>query len=226
MHIPDGFINLPTSVGAGMMAAGALRFSIRRVGSYLQDGHVPLGGLMAAFIFAAQMLNFPIAAGTSGHLIGGVLAAVLVGPWMAVLCMTVVVGVQALFADGGLTAVGLNVLNLAVVGCLLGYGVFSVVRRAGGVVFAAGLAAGLSVVASAGLFVAEYAVGGNSDVDIVAVLGSVLAIHSVIGVVEGLLTASILSLVISVRPDLAYATSDQQPRSGSRSIGAPVQQRT
>ncbi|MDQ3985084.1 MAG: energy-coupling factor ABC transporter permease [Actinomycetota bacterium] len=230
MHIPDGFINVPTSLGAGAMAAGALGLSVKRAGIYLQDKHVPLAGLMAAFLFTAQMINFPIAAGTSGHLIGGVLAAVLLGPWMAVLCMSVVVGVQALFADGGLTALGLNVLNLAVVGCVLGYGIFWFVRllaprNRSGVVFSAGLAATLSVVASAALFVFEYGVGGDSDVDIAAVLGAMLGIHLFIGVVEGLVTAATLSLVIGVRPDLVFGAAGLVPGAGSNPVALPVQLR-
>ena len=130
MHIPDGFIDAPTSAGAAVVAIGGVGVSLRRAGEVLDDRGVPLAGLTAAFVFAAQMLNFPVASGTSGHLIGGLLAAVLVGPTVGVVCVTVVLVVQALlFADGGLSALGLNIVNLALVPALLGYPVFVVLRR-------------------------------------------------------------------------------------------------
>ena len=130
MHIPDGFFDAPTSIAGGAVAVGAVSVASRRTRDVLNERQVPLAALTAAFVFAAQMLNFPVASGTSGHLLGGVLAAVLVGPWVAVLCLTVVLGVQGLvFADGGLTALGLNVVNIAVVGTLGGYVVFRLLRR-------------------------------------------------------------------------------------------------
>ena len=122
MHIPDGFINLPTSAAFGAAAAGGVWYSIRQAARFLDDRRVPLAGLVAAFVFAAQMVNFPVVSGTSGHLLGGVLAAVLVGPWLGALVITVVLVVQGVFfADGGLTALGLNVFNMAIVGALGGY---------------------------------------------------------------------------------------------------------
>src|SRR3954451_21862267 len=129
MHIPDGFIDAGTSVGGGVVAAGGIGVSLRRAGQVLDEKRIPMVGLTAAFIFAVQMLNFPVASGTSGHLLGGVLAAVLVGPWAGALCVTVVLVVQAmLFADGGLSALGLNVINMAMIGAFAGYGIFLVVR--------------------------------------------------------------------------------------------------
>jgi cobalt/nickel transport system permease protein len=125
MHIPDGFIDAGTSAGAAVVATGGLGASLRRAGQVLDERRVPLAGMVAAFVFAAQMLNFPVAAGTSGHLLGGTLAAVLVGPAVAVVCLSVVLVVQALlFADGGLSALGLNVLNIALVATLGGYATF------------------------------------------------------------------------------------------------------
>src|SRR5918999_558183 len=155
VHIPDGFINATTSVGAGAVAAGGIGVSLRRAAQTLQERQAPLAGLVAAYIFAVQMLNFPVAAGTSGHLLGGVLAAVLVGPWAGALCIAVVLGVQALFADGGLTALGLNVVNMALVGGLGGYAIFLGLRKVTGsrraaIPVVAGIAAGLSVVLAAG----------------------------------------------------------------------------
>ncbi|MEQ1787176.1 MAG: energy-coupling factor ABC transporter permease, partial [Acidimicrobiales bacterium] len=122
MHVPDGFINAGTSVGAGALALGTMAVAVRRTRDELSERMVPLAALTAAFIFAVQMLNFPVASGTSGHLLGGVLAAVLVGPWAGAICVTVVLVVQALlFADGGLSALGLNIVNLGLVGTLGGY---------------------------------------------------------------------------------------------------------
>jgi len=149
VHIPDGFINASTSLGAGAVAAGGLGVSLRRTAQTLQDRQAPLAGLVAAFIFAVQMLNFPVAAGTSGHLLGGALAAVLVGPWAGAICVAVVLLVQGLLiADGGLTALGLNITNMAIVGTWGGYAVFLLLRRVlpatrSSVVGAAGVAAGL-----------------------------------------------------------------------------------
>src|SRR5918996_1795825 len=166
MHIPDGFINAPTSLAAGAVAAGGIGVSLRRAAQTLQDRQAPLAGLVAAYIFAVQMLNFPVAAGTSGHLLGGVLAAVLVGPWAGAICVAVVLVVQSLFADGGLTALGLNITNMAVVGVFGGWAVFWLLRRAlpatrTSVVAASGIAAGVSVVLAAAAFVVEFAIGGT-----------------------------------------------------------------
>ncbi|HVL80598.1 MAG TPA: energy-coupling factor ABC transporter permease [Actinomycetota bacterium] len=209
MHIPDGFIGAGASIGAGVVSAGGVAVALRQAARTLSERLAPLAGLVAAFVFAVQMLNFPVAAGTSGHLIGGVLAAVLVGPWAAVLCLTVVLGVQALFADGGLTALGLNVLNMGLLTALPGYGLFFVLRSALGngrtaVVAAAGVAATLSVVIAAAAFVAEYAIGGAGEVDIATVLKAMVAVHTLIGIGEGVITALTVGAVLSVRPDLVY----------------------
>ena len=132
MHVPDGFLDAPTSIATAAVAAGARRLSrLRGARRELDDRVAPLAGLVAVFVFAAQMVNFPVGAGTSGHLLGGALAAVLVGPRTATVCLTVVVTVQALlFADGGVSALGTNVLLLAVVGPWVGYAVFASVRAA------------------------------------------------------------------------------------------------
>src|SRR5215471_978765 len=125
MHIPDGFIDGRTSVAAGVVAAGGVGAALKVASRTLDDERIPLAGLTAAFIFAVQMVNFPVATGTSGHLLGGVLAAVLVGPWAGALCVSVVLVVQALlFADGGLSALGLNIINMALVGAWGGYLLF------------------------------------------------------------------------------------------------------
>jgi len=210
MHIPDGFINAGTSLGAGAIAAGGLGVSLRRTAEVLEERLAPLAGLVAAFVFAVQMLNFPVAAGTSGHLLGGVLAAVLVGPWAGAVCVTVVLVVQALlFADGGLSALGLNVLNMALVGALGGYVLFLGLRRLlpatrSGIAVAAGIAAGLSVVLAAVAVSVEYAIGGSGDVSIGRVVTAMVGVHTLIGIGEGLITAMTVSAVLAARPDLVH----------------------
>ena len=215
MHIPDGFINAQTSLAAGAVAAGGVGISLRRAAQTLQERQAPLAGLVAAFIFAVQMLNFPVAAGTSGHLLGGVLAAVLVGPWAGCVCVAVVLVVQSLFADGGLTALGLNVTNMAIVGVFGGWAVFVLLRRAlpatkTSVMVSSGIAAGISVVLAASAFVLEYAVGGTGNAPVGTVLAAMVGVHTLIGIGEGVITALTVGVVLGVRPDLVYGAQDLQ----------------
>ncbi len=216
VHIPDGFINAPTSLAAGAVAAGGVGVSLRRAAHTLQERQAPLAGLVAAYIFAVQMLNFPVAAGTSGHLLGGVLAAVLVGPWAGCVCVAVVLVVQSLlFADGGLTALGLNITNMAVVGVFGGWAIFRLLRRVlpatrTSVVAASGIAAGISVVLAAGAFVLEYAVGGTGGAPIGTVLAAMVGVHTLIGIGEGIISALTVGVVLGVRPDLVDGASDLQ----------------
>jgi cobalt/nickel transport system permease protein len=216
VHIPDGFINAPTSLAAGAVAAGGVGVSLRRAAQTLQDRQAPLAGLVAAYIFAVQMLNFPVAAGTSGHLLGGALAAVLVGPWAGALCVAVVLLVQGLlFADGGLSALGLNVINMALVTAWGGYAVFLLLRRAmpatkTSVTVSAGIAAGISVVLASLAFVVEYAIGGAGGASVGTVLAAMVGVHTLIGVGEGVITALTVGVVLGVRPDLVYGAADLQ----------------
>jgi cobalt/nickel transport system permease protein len=216
VHIPDGFINAPASLAAGAAAAGGVGVSLRRAARTLQDRQAPLAGLVAAYIFAVQMLNFPVAAGTSGHLLGGLLAAVLVGPWAGALCVAVVLVVQALlFADGGLSALGLNIVNMALVTAWGGYAVFLLLRRAlpatkASVTAAAGVAAGVSVVLASLAFVVEYAIGGTGGAPVGTVLGAMVGVHTLIGIGEGIITALTVAAVLAVRPDLVYGAADLQ----------------
>jgi cobalt/nickel transport system permease protein len=217
MHIPDGFINAGVSAAAGVVSAGGLAVSVKKAGESLEDKQAPLAGLVAAFVFAVQMLNFPVAAGTSGHLIGGVLAAVLVGPWAGAICIALVLFVQALFADGGLSALGLNVLNMAIVAGMGGYVVFAAVRGVlpktkTAVVAASAVAAFLSVVLAATAFVIEYALGGVGDVSLGAVFAAMVGVHALIGVGEAVITALAVSAVLAVRPDLVYGARDLRPQ--------------
>ena len=200
MHIPDGLINAGTSLAAGGVAAGGLGVAVKKAAAYLEDRQVPL---------AVQMLNFPIAGGTSGHLLGGVLAAVLVGPWAGAICVAVVLLVQALFADGGLTALGLNILNMALLTSLGGYALFAGLRgllpaTKVSIVAASGIVAGVSVVASSMAFTLEYALGGNGSASVATVGAAMVGIHALIGICEGLITAATVGAVLNVRPDLVY----------------------
>ena len=187
-------------------------------------------GLTAAFVFAAQMVNFPVANGTSGHVLGGVLAAVLVGPWAGTLAVTVVLGVQALvFADGGLSALGLNVINMAIVGAIAGYVIFVAVRtlpwvaRRGdvsAVTVASGFAAAAAPVLAAVMFTVEYAVGGNDAASVGTVLLSVVGVHVLIGIGEGVITAMAVSAVMATRPDLVYGAPIRTTGTGRHLAGA------
>lgn len=214
MHAPDGFIDGTTSLAMGVVAVGGVGLALRRAGEELEERQVPLAGLTAAFVFAAQMLNFPVAAGTSGHLLGGVLAAVLVGPWLGALCVTVVVVVQALlFADGGLTALGFNVVNMALVTALGGYVVFVALRRLlpatrTGVALASGIAAAVGVVLSSVAFSIQYAIGGVGGADPATVTAAMVGVHVLIGIGEGVITGLTVSAVLASRPDLVYGARD------------------
>ncbi|GAA2365922.1 energy-coupling factor ABC transporter permease [Nonomuraea africana] len=218
MHVPDGFFNAATSVSAGVVAAAGVAVCLRGARRELDDRTAPMAGLVAAFIFAVQMLNFPVAAGTSGHLLGGALAAILVGPYTGVLCMAVVLLVQCVFfADGGVTALGINVLIMGVVTVLVGWGVFRLVTGAvkskAGVSAGAFLAALVSVPASALVFALLFAVGGTAPIDTAAVAAAMGGVHVLIGIGEALITTATVGAVLAVRPDLVY---------GARGLATPL----
>ncbi|MEW5631222.1 energy-coupling factor ABC transporter permease [Streptomyces hydrogenans] len=222
MHVPDGFINAPVSAAAGVAAAAAVAVSLRGARKELDEKVAPLAGLVAAFVFAVQMLNFPVAAGTSGHLLGGALAAVLVGPWTGVLCIAVVLLMQGvLFADGGLTALGVNITVMGVVTVVVAHLLFRglrlvLPRTRGGVTAATFVAALVSVPASAAAFTLIYAVGGTTDVPIGKVLTAMLGVHVLIGIGEAVITALTVGAVLAVRPDLVH---------GARGLTAPLKLR-
>ena len=208
MHVPDGFLDAPTSLATGAVAAGTVALALRGARRELDERTAPLAGLTAAFVFAVQMMNFPVAYGTSGHLIGGALTAVLVGPWTAVLCMTVVLLVQALvFADGGLTALGTNVTLMGLVAVGVGYGAFRLLRAVlpatrTGVLAAAGVGAFLSVPVAALVFVGLFGLGGVADVPLGSVAAAMGGVHVLIGLGEAAITVAVLGAVLAVRPDL------------------------
>ncbi len=225
MHIPDGFINPGVSAAAGVVAAGGFGVAVRRARAYLTERLVPLAALVAAFVFAAQMINFPVLPGMSGHLIGGVLAAVLVGPAAGYIVMSIVLIVQALvFADGGLSALGLNIVNMGLVGAVGGYYVFRALMRATGnrrgrVPMVAGFAAFVSVPMAAVAFAVEFALGGTAEsLSMGAILWALLTTHTLIGIGEGLITALVLGAVMSARPDLVYGSPSFSGRRAEESV--------
>lgn len=210
MHVPDGFLDAPTSIATGAVAVGGLALALRGARRELDDRTAPMAGLVATFVFAGQMMNFPVAAGTSGHLLGGALAAVLVGPWTAVLCLSTVLLVQALFmADGGITALGTNITLMGLVGVGVGWLVFVAVRRLlprrlSMVAPASAVAALVSVPVAAVAFSLLFAVGGTAPVSTGRVLAAMVTWHVLIGIGEAFITGLVVASVVGVRPDLVY----------------------
>jgi cobalt/nickel transport system permease protein len=210
MHVPDGFLDAPTSVATGAVAVVAVGVALRGARRELDDKTAPLAGLVATFVFATQMLNFPVGAGTSGHLLGGALAAILVGPATGLLCMSVVFLVQALlFADGGITALGTNIDLMGLVTVLVGYGVFRLLqallpKRLSMVAPAAAVSALVSVPTAALCFVGLYAVGGQADIPLGALTTAMVGWHVLIGVGEAAITGLAVASIVAVRPDLVY----------------------
>lgn len=222
MHVPDGFIDAPVSVAAGAVAVAGVGIALRGARRELDDRTAPLAGLTAAFVFAAQMLNFPVASGTSGHLLGGTLAAILVGPHTGILCVSVVLLMQGLlFADGGLTALGVNITTMALTTVVVGYGLFRALLRVlpktrASVAGSSFAAAVVSVPAAAVVFTLIYGLGGTTDVSLGKVATAMIGVHVLIGIGEALITAVTVSSVLAVRPDLVY---------GARGLIKPVELR-
>ncbi len=210
MHVPDGFFDAPTSIATGVVAAAGVSLALRGARKELDDRTAPMAGLVATFVFSTQMLNFPVAGGTSGHLLGGALAAILVGPWTAVLCVSVVLIVQALlFADGGITALGTNITLMAIVGVLAGWLVFRAIqavlpKKLALVAPVASLAAFVSVPVTALAFVGLYGAGGTAPIALDTLLTAMLGWHTLIGIGEAVITGLVVGSVIAVRPDLVY----------------------
>jgi cobalt/nickel transport system permease protein len=208
MHVPDGFLDVATSAATGAVAVAGVGLALRGARRELDDRTAPMAGLVATFVFATQMLNFPVGAGTSGHLLGGALAAVLVGPWTGVLCLSVVLLVQSLlFADGGITALGTNITLLGIVAVLVGWAVFRGLQRITPdrlalVAPLAAAAAFVSVPLTALAFVGLYAVGGQAPVSMAALTATMLGWHAVIGIGEAVITGLVVGSVVAVRPDL------------------------
>jgi cobalt/nickel transport system permease protein len=207
LHIPDGFLNLPIALLCWVGTVALLAIATRRTQGEFGERRVPLMGVMAAFIFAAQMINFPVAGGTSGHLLGGALAAITLGPWAGMLVMAAVIGVQALlFQDGGLVVMGANILNMGLLTALIGYGLYrGVTGRSRGVrMTVAGVAAWLSVMAGALATSLQLWLSGTARLDMV--VPAMLGVHALIGVGEALITVAALAFILQTRPDLLEET--------------------
>lgn len=210
LHIPDGFINIPISALFGVISIALIAISLRRAGAVLDDRTTPLAGLTAVFIFAAQMINFPVAAGTSGHLLGAALATALVGPHAATLALTVVLGVQALlFADGGLSALGLNIFNISILAVWVSHFLFKSLQKIFskskfGVTLAATVAAYISVPVAAIGFSIQYALGGTGTISATTVTSAMVGTHLLIGLGEALITFITISSILTTRSDLVY----------------------
>jgi cobalt/nickel transport system permease protein len=206
MHIPDGFLSGEVAAAGGALAIVALTYALRVAERDLDEARVPLLGVCAAFVFAAQMLNFPVAGGTSGHFLGATLAAVLLGPWIACLVMAVVIATQALaFADGGVTALGVNVVNMGLLGALLAglalqAGLRILPRTRAAFLGLVAVVSWLAVMAGAAATSAELSLSGT--VPLGTVLPAMLGVHALIAVGEAVITTVAVSAVLSARPDL------------------------
>jgi cobalt/nickel transport system permease protein len=213
MHIQDGYLSTEVCIATGAVSLGAVAYSLHRMKDSLADRTVPLTGMMGSLVFAGQMINFPIGLPVSGHLMGGVLAATILGPWAGCLAVTLVLVAQwALFSDGGLLALGANVLHMAVLGSIGGYAVMSSIRRftgdgPRGTVAGAVMAAWLSVMAAAALFCLEFRLSyASSEFDFGNIFVMMVTVHALIGIGEALITGFTVSLIFRQRPDLIHST--------------------
>ena len=209
MHIPDGFVSVPVGLAGWLVMAVLVAVALRLTRDQLGERQIPLMGILAAFVFAAQMINFPVAGGTSGHLLGGALVAILLGPWAAVLVMTTVIAVQGLlFQDGGLLALGFNIFNMGILTAFVGYALYRALRtplRAlnRGDLIAAGIAAWASVVLASAATALELAISGTSALNVA--LPAMVGVHVLIGAGEALITVGALAFIAQTRPDLLHA---------------------
>jgi cobalt/nickel transport system permease protein len=206
LHIPDGFLNIAVSLVFWLFTVIFVAASIQKTNQALREKQVPLMGIMAAFIFAAQMLNFPVAGGTSGHFLGGALAAIVLGPWAGILVMTAVIALQALlFQDGGLLVMGANIFNMGILTAVIGFGLYrSVAKQSLPVrLGVAGIAAWLSTMASALITALQLWLSGTSVLQIV--IPAMLGVHALIGLGEAIITVAALAFIERARPDLLNA---------------------
>lgn len=210
MHMSDGLLNAPTAVLFAAVAVAGLSVALMKARTDLDDRTAPMAGLVAAFVFAAQMINFPVLPGVSGHLLGGALAALLAGPWVGALCVAIVLVVQALlFADGGLTMLGANITNMALIGTAAGYLIALALRRfakrsRAGLLTTAFVAAWANTVLASCGFILEYGIGGAAGVGLGTVSAALIGVHVLIGIGEGLITAATVGAVAAARPDLVH----------------------
>ncbi len=215
----DGLVSAPVSVLFGAVAAAGLAVCARRARRELDERMVPMAGLVAAFIFAVQMVNFPVLPGVSGHLLGGALAAILVGPYTGALCIGIVLVVQSLlFADGGVTALGTNITNMALIGVAAAYGTAAAgvaMLGRGRLALVSFAAALVGTVCAAVGFLVEYAIGGATPVALTSVAGYLLGTHVLIGIGEGVITALTVTAVARSRPDLVYLLRTRRLTAGA-----------
>ncbi len=207
MHIPDGFLSADTWIPAWFISIGGLGVCLRRTQKILKEKMVPLMGVMSAFIFAAQMLNFPVIGGTSGHLLGGVLAAILLGPYAGAVVIAVVLIAQCfIFQDGGITALGANILNMSFVGAVGGYLIYrlirSLIKNKNGFMIATAIASWSSVVLASGACALELVISDVSPARVV--FPAMIGVHALIGIGEAVITCLVIGYVRKVRPDLIY----------------------
>lgn len=206
LHIPDGFLSAPVAIVGWVLSIAAIAYALRQTRGQLGDKQIPLMGVLAAFIFAAQAINFPVAGGTSGHLLGGTLAAIIMGPWAAVLIMTAVIATQALvFQDGGLVALGFNILNMGIITAFTGHLIYSGLRRIMGdgrnsLIVAGATGAWVSVMLGAVATAIELAVSGTTPLGLA--LPAMAGVHALIGLGEAVITVGALVFIYATRPDL------------------------
>lgn len=215
MHIPDGFLSVNTWGSLWLISAGGMMWCLKKTAHILKDKMVPLMGVMAAFIFAAQMLNFPVIGGTSGHLLGGVLAVVLLGPYAGAIVLACVLIVQSfIFQDGGITALGANIFNMSFLGAGGGYLIYraitKLIKGKFGIMSGVAIAAWLSVVISATAVAGELAISGTSPLK--AALPAMAGIHALIGIGEAIISCLVVGFVLKVRPDLIYKLESREQR--------------
>ena len=226
LHIPDGFLSGGVAAVCGVLAIAAVAYGLRVANVELDEARVPMLGVLAAFIFATQMLNFPIAGGTSGHLLGATLAAVLLGPWIACLVMAVVLVVQAFdFADGGISALGANMLNMGVLGALLAgflvVGATRVLPHARPVfICVVGAVSWVAVMSGAAATSVELSI--SDTVPLGTSLPAMLGVHSLIGIGEAIITVAAVSAVLVSRPDLVVLAPEALKEPVARPVGTAL----
>jgi cobalt/nickel transport system permease protein len=210
VHIPDGFVSAAVAIGGAAVAVAGLGVCVRHARLDVTERQLPLAGLSAAFFLVLEAPLIPVAVGSSGHLLGGTLAVALLGPWLGPVVITVVTVVQALFAgDGGLSTLGVNVVNLALVPAAVGYPVLLGIRRVlprgyTGTSVAAGVAAAVSVLTAAALFTAEYALGGAAGVPLHTVAISTIGVYALVAGLEAVVTALVVRGLLARRGDLVH----------------------
>jgi cobalt/nickel transport system permease protein len=202
MHIPDGFLSMPVVLVMWIITVLVIGYSIKKTNKQITEKHIPLMGVLAAFVFAAQMLNVPVAAGTSGHFLGGVLVAIFLGPWVGTVIMASVFIVQAVvFQDGGILALGANIFNMGLIGTVLGFYLYrGLTKMLKSKIMAAAVAAWVAIVLASLICALELAVSGTSPVQVV--VPAMTGIHAVIGIVEAVITVVVITAVMKTRPDL------------------------